>query len=224
MVWLSGLLPYEHCQAIFERIGRVHLPSSSVRRQTQQHGEALKMYLEHQQSQVGVEWVVLPDAAQDHRQQKGISLDGDMVNMCGDGWKEFKVGVVFDVEQRLERDERTNELVECAHGVKMAYTAVLGSVEHFAPAIWALAVAQHVPQTADSSVSADGAEWIWHLAADWFPDSMQIVDWYHAAQHLASAAQALFPQDEKKAHAWFTTRLDDLFEGHLTRIVPPLER
>jgi hypothetical protein len=224
MVWLSGLLPYEHCQAVFERIGGVHIPSSSVWRQTQQHGETLKMYLDHQQGQVGVARVVLPDAAQDHRQQKGISMDGGMVNVRGDGWKEFKVGVVFDVEQRLERDERTDELVERAHGVKMAYTAVLGSVERFAPALWALAVAQLVPQAADSSVSADGAEWIWNLAADLFPDSIQIVDWYHATQHLAQAAQALFPQDEKKAQSWFNTRLDDLFAGHLTRIVQPLER
>lgn len=193
MVWLSGLLPYEHCQAVFERIGRVQIPSSSVWRQSQVHGEVLKTYVEHQQSQVSVERVVLPDAAHDNAQQKGISMDGGMVNIRGEGWKEFKVGVIFDVEQRLERDERTGELVERAHGVKMTYTAVLGMVERFAPALWAVAVAQHVPQAADSSVSADGAGWIWNLVADYFPDSIQIIDWHHATQHHASAAQALFP-------------------------------
>jgi hypothetical protein len=224
MVWLSGLLPYEHCQAVFERIGRVHMPSSSVWRQSQQHGEAMKAYVEHQQSQVSVERVVLPDAAQDHAQQKGISMDGGMVNIRGEGWKEFKVGVIFDVEQRLEREERTHELVERAHGVNMAYTAVLGAVERFAPALWAVAVAHHVPQAADSSVSADGAEWIWNLVADYFPDSIQIIDWYHATQHLASAAQALFPQDEKKAQTWFKDRLEDLFQGHVARIITPLEQ
>jgi hypothetical protein len=224
MVWLSGLLPYEHCQAVFERIGRVHIPRSSVWRQTQTHGEALKTYIEHQQSQVSVERVVLPDVAQDHAQQKGISMDGGMVNIRGEGWKEFKVGVIFDVEQRLERDERTRELVERAHGVNMAYTAVLGAVERFAPALWAVAVTQGVPQAADSSVSADGAEWIWNLVADYFPDSIQIIDWYHATQHLASAAQALFPQDDKKAQTWFKDRLDDLFQGHLAPIIKPLEQ
>jgi hypothetical protein len=224
MVWLSGLLPYEHCQAVFERIGRVHIPGSSVWRQAQQHGEVLQAYVEHQQSQVSVERVVLPDAAQDHAQPKGISMDGGMVNIRGEGWKEFKVGVIFDVEQRLERDDRTGELVERAHGVHMAYTAVLGAVERFAPALWAVAVAHHVPQAADSSVSADGAEWIWNLVADYFPDSIQIIDWYHATQHLASAAQALFPQDTPKAQAWFKSRCEDLFQGHLTPIIKPLEQ
>lgn len=224
MVWLSGLLPYEHCQAVFERIGGVHIPSSSIWRQTQQYGEALQAQVEHQQSQVSVERVVLPDASQDHARQKGISLDGGMVNIRGDGWKEFKVGTVFDVEQHLERDERTGEWVERAHGVHMAYTAVLGTAEQFAPALWAVAVAHHVPTAAASSVSADGAEWIWNLVADYFPDSVQIIDWYHATQHLASAAQALYPQDEQKAHLWFDHRREDLFLGNVTRIIQPLEQ
>jgi hypothetical protein len=224
MVWLSGLLPYEQCQAVFERIGGMHIPSSSIWRQTQQHGEALQAHSVYQRSQVSVERVVLPDASQDHAQQKGISLDGGMVNLRDEGWKEFKVGTVFDVEQRLERDGRTGELVERAHGVHMAYTAVLGAAEQFAPALWAVAVAHQVPSAADSSVSADGAEWIWNLVADLFPDSVQIIDWYHAPQHLAGAAHALYPQDEKKAHAWFERRCGDLFQGTITRITRPLEQ
>jgi hypothetical protein len=106
----------------------------------------------------------------------------------------------------------------------MAYTAVLGAVEHFAPALWRVAVAHHVPMAADSSVSADGAEWIWNVVADYFPDSVQIIDWYHATQHLASAAQALFPQDAKQAQTWFIDRCEDLFQGHIARIITPLEQ
>jgi hypothetical protein len=223
MVWLSGLLPYAHCQAVFERIGKLHIPSSSLWRRSQQYGAALEAQAQHQRDQVAVERVVLPEAGQDHAQQKGISLDGGMVNIREEGWKEFKVGTVSDVEHRLERDERTGELVERAQGVNIAYTAVLGPVEHFAPALWAVAVAHQVPTARDSSVSADGAEWIWNLVADYFPDSVQIIDWYHATQHLASAAKALFPGDEQKAQRWFAQRCDDLFLGTLSRIIKPLE-
>lgn len=223
MVWLSGLLPYEHCQAVFERIGGVHLPSSSIWRQTEHYGEVLQAQVEHQQEQVSMERVVLPDACQDHAQQKGISLDGGMINIREEGWKEFKVGTVFDVEQRLERDERTGELAERAHGVHMTYAAMLGTAEQFAPALWTIAVAHQVPSATDSSVSADGAEWIWNLVADYFPDSVQIIDWYHATQHVASAAQALYPQDEQKAQTWFDHRCEDLFQGNLASILQPLE-
>ncbi len=160
----------------------------------------------------------------DHAQLKGVSMDGGKMNVRGEGWKEFKVGAVFDVDLRLERDPRTQELVEQAHGVHMDYTAVLGDVNEFAPAMWSLAVKQRVPLAADSSVTADGAEWIWNLAADYFPDSVQIVDWYHACQHLAQAAEALFPQDPQAANRWFNDRQDDLFHGSIHCIIQPLEK
>ncbi len=224
MVWLSGMLTFEECEAVFARIGKVHIPASSIWRYTQAAGARFQQLLEHEQSQVSVERTVVPPMSQDHAQQKGISMDGGMVHIRGEGWKEFKVGTVFDVEQRLERDEQTGELVSRAHGVDMAYTAVLGSVDRFAPALWELAVQGDVPAARDSSVSADGAEWIWNLVADLFPDSVQVVDWYHALQHLSEAAKALFPDEEVKAQRWFKTASEDLFLGQVFKIIRYLER
>lgn len=224
MVWLSGLLTFADCQAVFERISHVHIPTSSIWRVAQAAGTRLQQRLEHEQGQVSVERTVVPHATQDHAQQKGISMDGGMIHIRGEGWKEFKVGTVFDVDLRLERDKRTKELVERAHGVSMAYTAVLGSVDRFAPALWQLAVQHDVPTARDSSVSADGAEWIWNLVADLFPDSVQIVDWYHALQHLSDAAKALFPDDDVKAQRWFKAATADLFQGHAFKIIQLLER
>jgi hypothetical protein len=195
----------------------------SLWRQTKRHGERLAAYVKRQQEQVSPQRVVLPGPHADHPRRKGVSLDGGMVNIRGEGWKEVKVGAVYDVEQRLERDPVTRELVEQPHGVNLAYTAVLGGVEQFAPALWALAVHCAVPQAAGSSVTADGAEWIWNLVADYFPDSVQIVDWYHACQHLAGAASALYPQDAQAAQRWYQHRRDDLFKGSIHMITLPLD-
>jgi hypothetical protein len=224
MVWLSGLLPYQQCEQVFERIGGVARPNSSIWRQTQNHGERLQAHLEREQEQVRPERVVLPDASADHQQRQGISMDGGMVNIRGEGWKEVKVGTVFDIELRLERDPRTGELVEQAHGINMVYSAVLGTVQQFAPAFWAVAVAQAIPQAADTSVTADGAEWIWNLSADYFPDSVQIVDWYHATGHLADAATALYPDDTVKASRWYRSRLKELFQGQGRKIATALDK
>ena len=79
-------------------------------------------------------------------------------------------------------------------------------------------------KTARSCITADGAAWIWNLAALHFPDSVQIVDYYHARQHLALAAQALFPDCPTQANAWFHTPTDDLFDGHLGPIVAELQQ
>ena len=41
-------------------------------------------------------------------------------------------------------------------------------------------------------VLGDGAAWIWNLAAEQFPDAIEIVDIYHAKQHLCDVAKALY--------------------------------
>jgi hypothetical protein len=70
---------------------------------------------------------------------KGVSLDGGMMNIRQEGWKELMVGTVFDIAMRLEYDEKVNEWAEIAYGLHVDYTAVLGSVEAFA----ARAIASH---------------------------------------------------------------------------------
>jgi len=223
MVWLSGLLTYEEGHQVFERIGHRQIPAWSIWAQTQLHGPRLKGWVDHQQEHVGVERVVLPPPGCDHQQRKGVSMDGGMVHIRQEGWKEFKVGTVFDIELRKERDLHTHELVPRAHGIQMAYTAVLGSAATFSSLLWALAWRYGVPTAADSSVTADGAEWIWTLVADLFPDSVQIVDWYHACQHLAAAAQALHPDDNDAAQRWFRRRCAELYKGEVHEITTRLD-
>jgi hypothetical protein len=224
MVWLSGLLPYAQCAAVFEEIGECQIPASSIWRQTQHHGERLQTYVKHQQEQVRVERVVLPDARHDHNQRKGLSLDGGMVNIRGEGWRELKVGAVFDVQTRLERNPQTQQLDEMAHGVNVHYTAVLGSKSDFTPALWALAVQHELPTARERAVIGDGAAWVWNVAEDVCPDGRQIVDWFHAVQHLAEAANALYP-DDKHIHQrqrWLKIHKDHLYRGRIHKIIAAL--
>jgi hypothetical protein len=225
-VWLSGLLPYEQCAAVFEEIGERLIPASSIWRQTQRHGERLQAYMTYQQQQVSVERVVLPDARHDQDQCKAVSMDGGMVHIRGEGWRELKVGAVFDVEMRLERNPQTGQLDEMAHGVNVHYTAILGSKEQFVPALWALAVEHDLPTAKERAVVGDGAAWIWNVAEDVCPDGRQIVDWFHAVQHLAAAATALYPadQDDPKRTHWLKTYKDHLYRGRIHKITSALHK
>lgn len=223
MVWLSALLPYQQAAQVFERIGHRSLPRASIWRQSQVHGERLRAHLERQQDQVAVERVVLPPPGRDHQQRKSISIDGGMVNIRGEGWKEVKVGAIGDVEQEEAWDPDTQEEVPEVRIRNVGYAAALGSPADLAPVLWALAVEKEVPQAADSCVTADGAPWIWNLTADLFPDSVQIVDWYHASEHLAAAAHALYAGDSQQAECWFQQRQNSLYLGEIQTITEPLD-
>ena len=71
---------------------------------------------------------------------------------------------------------------------------------------------------------ADGAAWIWNLASDYFYDSTQLVDWFHACEHLANAAQQLYPQDDGLRKRWLHEYKTMLFQGHADRVVQHLQK
>jgi hypothetical protein len=220
------VLPYAQCVQVFERIGERFIPASSIWRQTQRHGERLQGYVERQREQVSVERVVLPAARYDHDQRKALSLDGGMVNIREEGWRELKVGAVFDVEMRHERNPQTQEWDEMAHGVNVHYTAVLGSKADFTPALWALALAHELPTARERAVVGDGAAWVWNVAEDVCPDGRQIVDWFHAVQHLAEAATALHPDETDSRHrnTWLKTHKAHLYMGRIHKIIAALHK
>lgn len=225
MVWLAGALSsYEQASQIFERIGHRHIPKTSIWRQVERYGERLKGYVEEQQAHVRPERVTLPAAGHDHAQRKGISMDGGMVHIRGEGWKEFKAGTVYDIVVKPTRDPLTGEWAEKVGATHLHHVATLGGVEAFSQALWATAVQADVPQAADSSVTSDGAAWIWNLTQDLFPDSVQIVDWYHACEHLAQASHALHPDDPAAAHRWYTAFQQHLFLGEVFLIIRALRQ
>jgi hypothetical protein len=148
-------------------------------------------------------------------------MDGGMVNIWGEGWKEFKVALVGSV---VADEPPESNLVPEVHTQVLHYAAVLGDVEAFTPTLLDLARRTGFLDASRSCITADGAAWIWNLAEAYFPTSIQILDWYHARQHLALAAQTRFSAQPASATAWFQAHTDDLFEGNLEPIVAELER
>lgn len=226
MVWLSGLLPFEQSVAVMERIGEQFISSSTTWRMVQVYGEQLQQVVQHEQDQVSVERIHLPDAKHDHAQRKGISMDGGMVNIRDEGWRELKVGTIFDVVSRLERNPQTGNLDEMAHGINVHYTATLGTKEDFIPALWALAVHHKLPTARHRSSVGDGALWVWDVAENICPDGQQVVDWYHAVEHLHKVALAIYPneQDIHKRQRWFKSYKHHLYMGNIDKIISVLHK
>ena len=64
-------------------------------------------------------------------------------------------------------------------------------------------------------VLGDGAAWIWNLADDLFPGAHQIVDLFHAKQHLADVATAVYGPGTDLARQWTRWRHDERDAGRL---------
>lgn len=59
------------------------------------------------------------------------------------------------------------------------------------------------------------------VAEDVSPDERRIVDWFHAVQHVADAAQTLYPNDVEitKRKCWLTTYKSHLYMGRVHKIM-----
>lgn len=66
---------------------------------------------------------------------------------------------------------------------------------------------------------ADGAVWIWNLVDQHFPGAIQIVDFYHARQHLWNAAALLHPHDPAAKKLWMVPMKELLDAGNIEALV-----
>jgi hypothetical protein len=100
------------------------------------------------------------------------------------------------------------------------YTGAIETAEEFGKRIYVEAWKRGWSRAEKKVVMGDGAEWIWNLADQHFPGAMQIVDLYHARQHLWELARKLHPNDEVSQKAWMKVHQRRLLDqGKIEKLV-----
>ncbi len=147
-----------------------------------------------------------PDAAPERLY---ITVDGATVPMVG-SWKESKVGAVYEtfVDKHGEVQARDVE-----------HVATMGNSEAIGDRVYALAFRRGVERARDVVMLADGGRWIWKQARDNFPGCIEILDFYHATEHLGEIARAWYGADCPDADKWFQKRKVDFLEGRFERVI-----
>ena len=128
--------------------------------------------------------------------------------------REVKLGCVFtqtrwDEEGYAIRDPDST-----------TYTGAVETAEEFGKRIYLEAWNRGWSRAPKKVVMGDGAEWIWNLAAEHFPGAIQIVDLYHARQHLWELARRLYPKEEGRQKAWMKVHQKRLLDqGKIEKLV-----
>jgi len=102
------------------------------------------------------------------------------------------------------------------------YVAAIETAEEFGLRLYTEAWRRGWSRAQKKVVIADGAVWIWNLADQHFPGAVQIVDLYHARQHLCELAAKLFPNDGPARTQWIAICLNQLDEGKIEALVKTL--
>ena len=99
------------------------------------------------------------------------------------------------------------------------YTGAIETAEEFGKRIYLEAWRRGWSRAEKKVVIGDGAEWIWNLADQHFPGAIQIVDIYHARQHLWELARKLHPNDEVHQKRWIMVQQAMLDDGQIEKLV-----
>ena len=219
--WLCALLPFAQAATTLAMLTKVTLSAATLERISVALGTSLRAAQQQQAHDHRNARLPEPDGKRLRRLY--IGMDGLFVPLR-DAWKkdqsqgelacrfgECKLGVVYQTAQDKQgRDARV---------AVSDYVATLASVETFEPLLATLAHQHGHHHAQEIVVLGDGAAWIGQVAARQFPGAVQIVDFYHACDHLAAYAEARFGKDSPAGKLWQKARQDELKTGQVPRVL-----
>jgi hypothetical protein len=161
-----------------------------------------------------------------------LLVDGWQVRQRGPGWgwqktsqnrvewHEMKMGVYYGLEQALVKENGRGQLAEKVVVSTLGDAVELGQRLHWEAVRAGLGRAQKL------EMLADGSAWIWNLKQNRWKQAVEVLDFYHASEHVWALGRSL--KGEEQAAAWVQPLLHQLRHGKekkafrtLAAAVPP---
>jgi hypothetical protein len=201
MALLAGVIePYGSAQTnLLGRFAGIEISRDKIQAEVVSEGRAAESYLKD---------FVAPLEPTVQPRPIYVEMDGGMVHV-DKRWQEVKLGCLFREEDRVETSKDRGELV------RRHVVAVRGTPEQ----LWEL-LEPKLDVRGDQLfvVLGDGAAWIWNLAQK-LKNRVEILDWYHATEHIGEVARALYGEGTPQAEAFREKQLDRLAEDQVEKVI-----
>ncbi len=127
--------------------------------------------------------------------------------------KEARVGVVFWETERIRLSAKRREIR------RREYAATLEGLPVFKDLLYK-AYARVVGKMPCQPVFVgDGAGWLWSLAEEYYPDAIQILDYYHVSEYVWDVARSAYPENLKRQKNWVKKPLDWLKASQWEKVI-----
>lgn len=211
LLGIAGVsVAFEEGQQQIWRYLKVEVSPNTIRQETQLMGEkqAQRERLWQERSQ-DLAYLQQREQVSQRPQRLYGSVDGAFVPVEQE-WKEAKLVSWYQVGKRYGQSQ--------LHAQAIHHYASLEEACKFGELVWATAVEHQADRATELVFVCDGAAWIWKLVEQYFPQAVQIVDWYHACQYLYPVAEALFDLPEQHAQ-WVAEMKAFLWEGEVDIVI-----
>jgi hypothetical protein len=143
-----------------------------------------------------------------------VGVDGVMTPLNQkQGYKEAKVGVIFW--------NKDHQKVGKKRGVirQREYVATLKSRREFRDRVSQLYNQVAGQKPTKTVIIGDGAHWIWTMASEQFPGSVEILDFFHLSEYVWAVAKAAYPNKENYQKDWVRTQQQLLKKSEWTQVI-----
>lgn len=219
---------YAKSAALLERLGILRVAASTIRKVCVRLGRRIRAQVDHEAAQQHVTEL----KPEEQPQRLAIGVDGTMLGR-------------IDPQHRRRRSRKTGRKVrgkgalkhffhevkalvifsfdQSGQAVRKTFHATQARVEEFRDKVALEAKKRGAAMTGMLIFLGDGAPWVWKTASELFPKAIQILDWYHAVEHLWSVARVRFGSDEKALWTWIESRKNELWNGQLDQVIEALQ-
>lgn len=143
-------------------------------------------------------------------------------------WRDMKVLAWFETEvvppaQRSVRQRKKVVREQVALRAKnLRYFCDITEADNFGKLLWATGCNLNADLSPELIFLGDGAVWIWNLVSKYYANAIQIVDWYHAEEHLEGVAIAAFVELPERFH-WLEGVTQALWDGQVEQVISACE-
>jgi len=208
---IAGVMePYQAGQdELLGRFAGVSVSVEKIERLVEHEGQRAQRYLRESAAS---------DSGADRAATAGpcyVGIDGGMIFVEG-RWQEAKLGCIYQARDRVELSATRTELIARQVVAVRGEPAALGAL------LWPRATAAGIDERDQVVVVGDGAPWIWNLAAEQFPRRVEILDWYHAQEHVSATARILYGDGTERTTQWRKEQLDRLWDDRVDDVIAGL--
>lgn len=220
---LSGMtgtqIPFEKSSQMFEALTLISLSDHSIAKATQAMGSEVQIQeTEWKELSQNMDWLQAQERLAERPKRLYGSMDAAKVHIRKeneDPWRDLKIGAWFTTIAKPPQNPDEGWQVEAQD---MSYYCDILPAQEFGDLLWATGC-QHQAQLAEELIFlGDGAEWIWNLVSHYYPQAIQIVDWFHATEYFAPIANAAF-SDENQRLEWISQVRSNLWHGELDLVI-----
>jgi hypothetical protein len=223
----AALVSFEESRGLLEDLAGVQVSAKQVERAAESLGAEIAAE-EHKSVEkigqvaptmyLGMDGTGVPMRSVEVAHRPGKQADGSAKT------REAKLVTVWTAESRDEEAKPVRDPGSVSYSAAIESAATLDTspeLSDFAQRVLREATRRSFTQAPRQVVLADGARWIWNTAAELFPQATQILDRFHAKEHLSKVGKAIYG-DTAEGQKWTQRCYDDLDQGRLSSLVKAL--